>query len=144
MSTTRRLGLAMLAALALSLGGVPDEALTPTRRSCGPTPTAPSSTSTRANGRRQGQRRRSSAAFLGALGGPGWAAAGAGAASIADSYIEDQVRRGRCLLAKMYYWNPRWVGRELLPVVALQPNGSASAAGHGPPRYVLRGRAQGR
>ena len=48
-----------------------------------------------------------SAALLGALGGPGWAGAGAAAASIADTYIDQQVSRGYCLLVKMWWWNPR-------------------------------------
>ena len=50
-----------------------------------------------------------SAALLGALTGGWGAAAGAAAASIADTYIDQQVARGYCLLVKMRYWNPQWL-----------------------------------
>jgi hypothetical protein len=49
------------------------------------------------------------AGFLGALAGPWAAGAGAGVASIADTYIDQQVDRGRCLQVKMWYWNPQWI-----------------------------------
>jgi hypothetical protein len=40
----------------------------------------------------------------------GWAAGvGAAAASIADTYVDQQVNRGYCLLVKMWWWNPQWL-----------------------------------